>query len=145
MCLHSVVVGTPWQNKAFYFGWSDPRANLAPDPTFVRLEMPIIRNSVHCSWLREVHLPVTVNMRGVGFRALLSVGGGGEPVWKKGSLSHSISGTGGAGLPTKPNGPRHCGSSREFVYGLLSNPLQLMRLSKCWFLLAVGIQDGIVA
>ena len=50
-----------------------------------------------------------------------------------------------AGLPTKPNGPRHCGNLKEFVFGLLSNPLQLMTLSKCRKHFYVGVQDGIVA
>ena len=109
MCLHGVVVGAPWQNKAFYSGWSDPQGKSGTRSYFC-LEMPIIRNCAHCPWLREVHLAVTVNMRGVGFRALLSIDGarGGTSLEERLSLSPLASVAQGGGgwqaFPLKPMG-----------------------------------------
>ena len=116
MCLHGVVVGRRCPNKAFYFDQSAPTANLAPNPIFVGHK---IYNCARCPRFREVHLPVTVNMRGVGFRDLLSVGGGGNQFGRK---APSIIGRGGGG--SRPShkthsAERHCPSLREFIFGFL--------------------------
>ena len=102
-----------------------PHGKSGTEPNFCLHKMPIIRNCARCPRFREVHLPVTVNMRGVGFRALLSVdGGGGENQFGRKaplSLSPSIVGRGGRGRPSHKthSGERHCGNSRECVFDFL--------------------------
>ena len=102
-----------------------PHGKSGTEPNFCLHKMPIIRNCARCPRFREVHLPVTVNMRGVGFRALLSVDGGGENQFgrKALSLQASVAQGGWAGLPTKPTRASvivlHCGNSRESVFDFL--------------------------
>ena len=128
-----------------------PHGKSGTEPNFCLHKMPIIRNCARCPQFREVHLPVTVNMRGVGFRALLSVDGVGENQFgrKALSLQASLAEGGGAGLPTKPTRASvivlHCGKF-ERVRLWLSNPVQLMRGSKYIEEIQehTNVQDGIV-
>ena len=94
-----------------------PHGKSGTEPNFCLHKMPIIRNCARCPRFREVHLPVTVNMRGVGFRALLSVDGGGENQFGRKALSLSKHrwhrGRGRPSHKTHP-GERHCIALWEF-------------------------------
>ena len=84
-----------------------PHGKSGTEPNFCLHKKPIIRNCARCPRFREVHLPVTVNMRGVGFRALLSVDGvGGENQFGRKALSLQASVAQGEGqaFPQNPLG-----------------------------------------
>ena len=103
--------------KAFYFARVGPRGESGSKSYFCPTGS--CQYSTHCSWKCTWRSPF---MKGVGFRALLSIGGCGdwEPVWKKGallSMPHQRRGRRPSFPQMKPTRQSHCRSFRELAIG----------------------------